>query len=383
MTRTQNLNFIPRRNNLRLLQTATFASVLGCIALGSSLLWGGAGEGTATISDTIASASSVTRVSPSPNAVKPKAVSEQEIVSAAPGTSADTVRYYERDSGKAFSITLSTQRTEVLSDKRLAGFIRSFWLPNIEAVISAFQKASGVEYRYYDYSTSATTVLGSDFSSVAVSPDGRSVALLDGKDDDTYSLDVAGADGSDRRSVLTTRVQEPQLAWRTADSLSLISRRTDRPGYDLSLVDMKGVLTQVLSNKENLDIAWSPDGKYLLYSYFSSESGTALWLRDISSGAEAPLGLSTSAGKCSWHRSSTAITCGVPMQSSLSRDVPADQTATIDDIFTYDLYNNVLEKIYSGVKGTLIGVTEPLVSSSGEYLVFTNMFDGRLYLLPL
>lgn len=378
-----NLNFVARPSNLRLLQAVTLTTVLGCVALGSSLLFGGGSGGSATIADTIAEGSAAPKPIGVVGAEKPKALSENAAVSATLGLAPDTIRYYEEKTGKAFSVALTTLRTEVLSDKRLPGFIHSYWIPRTEKVISAFQVPSGIEYRFFDYATTESSVLGSDFSSFAVSPDGRSIARLNKVTDNSHSLVVSSPDGSSPRTLLTTRAQEPRLIWKSNDVLSVISRRSDRPGHDLSLVGMDGTLVPLLVNKENLDVAWSPDGRYLLYSYFEKDVGISLVLRDTDTGSEIALGLETSARKCAWHRIGEAVTCGVPDQNSFSRDVPADETATIDDIYTYDFDNNTLRRIYDGTPGTLIGVTAPLLSSSGNYFVFRNMFDSRLYILPL
>ena len=160
---SRNLNFIPRKNGgMRLLQTGAALAVLGAVAMGATIFKYG-GNSTATITDTLASASFSELPVPSVLA-KPKAVSEHEVVSVALGISSDTVRYYEQGSGKAFILSLSTQRTEVVSDKRLPGFLFSHWVPLSQQVISAFQKPTGTEYRFYDYTTPRSEFLGSNLS---------------------------------------------------------------------------------------------------------------------------------------------------------------------------------------------------------------------------
>lgn len=347
--------------------------------MSSALIYRGSG-GAAAITDTLASASFSTLPAP-PAAPKPKAMSEQGVVSVASGLANDTIRYYEQGSGKAFSIALSTQHTDVLSDKRLPGFIRSYWIPRTSSVVSAFQQPSGIEYRFYDYESGESTSIGFGIADVAISPNGRRIAQLKKNSDDSYSLLVSAVDGTNPVDILTTRIGEPQIAWRNFNELAITSRRADRPGYDLTLVDENGALRTLLSNKEGLETAWSPDGNYLLYSFFSPDMGVSLWLRSVQTNEEVNLGIYTSAHKCAWHPVGLAITCGVPIKKSLTRDVPAAQTATVDDVYTYDFDNNTLRLNYGGTNSSLIGVTEPLVSSSGNYFVFTNMFDSRLYVL--
>lgn len=378
----RNLNFIQHTTNLRVLRLTALTAVVGCITLGSALLFQGGEGGRATIADTFASASFSTLPSHS-SVSQPKVSSENAVVSVARGSSTDSVRYYEQGSGRAFSLSLASRRTDVLSEKRLPGFLFSYWIPDSQKVISAFQRPTGTDYRLFDYATNQSTDIGSNFKSFAVAPDGRHIAFITTNADDSRSLIVSWPDGSQQIQRLTTRIEESSLSWRTNDELVLISRRSDRAGYDLSLLPPNGVLNTLITNKENLETSWSPDGNYLLYSYFAPEGGVSLWLRSIRTGEEVSLGIYTSAKKCAWHPIDIAVTCGIPMRKSLSRDVAADRTATIDDVYTYDFEENTLRLVYAGVSSALIGVTEPLISSSGTYFVFTNMFDSRLYVLPL
>lgn len=379
---SRNLNFISHSGNLRILQASTLVAVLGCVALGSATLTRMGGQ-TATIADTLASASFSAVPSAAPAAVKPKAISENAAVSAAVGTMSDTVRYYEQSTGRAFSVSLSTLRTDILSDQKLPGFIRSYWIPKTQRVLSAFQRPSGVEYAYYDYTTKESSTVGTDFSGIAISPDGRRLVRLTHTGADAYSLDISAIDGSAPAIVLSTRIEEPRVSWKDNSTVALTSRRTEKMGRDLSLVDEKGAFTVLLTGKENLETLWSPDGTYLLYSYFVPEKGISLWLRSAATGQEIDLGVETSAKKCAWHSLGLVVTCGVPMKKSLARDVSSDETATIDDIVTFDFDNTVVRQVYSGANSSLIGVTEPLLSSSDSYFVFTNIFDRRLYMLPL
>jgi hypothetical protein len=108
-----------------------------------------------------------------------------------------------------------------------------------------------------------------------------------------------------------------------------------------------------------------------------------LWYRDITSGIESPLGVATSAEKCAWQSDDTTIICGIPIKSSLTRGVPAAHSATIDDIVTIDTRSGEQTVQYHGTSTLPIGVIDPLISSSGTYFVFTNVFDQRLYSFPL
>ncbi|MEK7638094.1 MAG: hypothetical protein AAB375_01570 [Patescibacteria group bacterium] len=374
------LNFLPQRNRLRLLQAGALSAVLMAVVMAGAVLRSSGGQ-TASLSDTLATPSVSTSTSEHISA-RPKAISENAAVSVALGKESDTAKYYERETGKAFSVNLKTLKTDVLSDTRLPGFIRSYWLPYSNKVVSEFQDPGGISYRAFDYQTKATTTIGSDIIALAVSPDGRQIAYMKPMED-ASALFISDSDGSNPRTLITTRAQEVRLNWPVKDTLSMASRRPDRTGTDLSIIDLDGTLTIMMSNRENLEYVWSPDGTHLLYSYFTPEQGVSLWYREAGSRLDVPLGLATSARKCAWHDNTMTITCGVPAKNSLGRDVPADRSATVDDIATLDMSTGEQSRLYGGTGATLIGVIEPLVSSSGNYFVFTNLFDQRLYLFPL
>lgn len=369
------------------MQAGALSAVLMCAVVAGAVLRSSGGQ-TASLSDTLAtptvSSSASERVSS-----RPKAISENPVVSVTSGKESDTVKFYERETGKAFSVHLNTLKADVLSDVRLPGFIRSYWLPYSTKVVSEFQEPAGTSYRTFDYQTKATTTIGSDITALAVSPDGRQIAYMK-PTEDAEALFISDNDGLNPRKLMTTRAQEVRLDWPVKEALSMASRRPDRAGTDLSAVALDGSLTVMMLNRENLEYSWSPDGTRLLYSYFTPEQGISLWYREAGSGLDVPLGLATSARKCAWHGNTMVVTCGVPAKSSLGRDVPAGHSATVDDIVTLDMTTGEQNRLYGGTSlptgqaGTaLIGVIEPLVSSSGDYFVFTNVFDRRLYLFPL
>jgi WD40 repeat protein len=376
-------NFLrTEQSSLRPLQAATLAALIGCVALTGALVRGNGNAQTATIADEIAS--------PSPSSAPmfksaplPRAISESAAAGVAIGTEGDAIRYYEQATGKSFWIDLPTLQTHALSDQRLSGFLRSLWVPHNEQVISEFQKGSASQYRFFDYPTKESTTIGQGtVSDIAISPDGRTLAYLE-TDGNTSKLFVSATDGASPRMILETRAQDAQIAWQNNSSISLLSKRTDRPGTDLSVVDMEGNLSIILSGRENLEYRWSPDGTLVLFSYFTSNQGVSLWVTDARGLQDVPLGIASSAQKCAWHSDNRTITCGIPARTTLTRDVAADKTATLDDIATIDIGTGLRSDQYASSRDTLLGVIDPLLSSSQNYFVFTNLFDGRLYSLPL
>jgi Tol biopolymer transport system component len=200
--------------------------------------------------------------------------------------------------------------------------------------------------------------------------------------DGDSAIYVGSSDGSDARKILAIRATEPKLSWPRDDVLFFESRRPDGNISDLTALTLDGKISVLLSHKTNLEYVWSRDGKKLLFSYFSNH-GIELWYMDTGTGVPLPLSLSTSAQKCAWRPDSTSIVCGVPPSESLTRDTASGRTSTLDDIVTLSLLTGDTQKMYSAQKGSFLGVTEPLVSSSGNFLVFINSFDQRPYRFAL
>jgi hypothetical protein len=381
MTQHRNLNFVPHADRLGLLQAGALIALIASAAM-TGILLHGTRQQSASIADT-SGTPTTTPIGGERSVAVPKAISENAATGVALGRASDSVRYYEQQTGKAFSFDLATRTASILSDRRLSGFITSYWLPGTDQVISSFQQPSGVAYRFFDYQTSETNQIGTAVDALAVAPDGQHIVYLE-TNDAASALFVGTSDGSVSHKLIDTRAQDVQLDWPCNTMISMLSQRLDRTGSDLSLIDpSSGDLTVLMTNRENLEYQWSPDGTKLLFSYYTSAQGISLWERDISSGNEVSLGVATSAQKCAWQIDGITVVCGVPVKSSLTRGVSAAHSATIDDIVTLNTRSGEQTVQYHGTSTMPLGTISPLVSSSGAYFVFTNVFDQRLYSFPL
>jgi hypothetical protein len=103
----------------------------------------------------------------------------------------------------------------------------------------------------------------------------------------------------------------------------------------------------------------------------------------MADGTDVDTGLPTSAAKCAWAPDSATFVCGVPSAAALTKDVPAELTATNDSIVSVSREGMEQTTLYRAAPRPLLSVYRPLVSSSGAYLAFVNLFDKKLYSLPL
>lgn len=372
----------PRRvNRLVVLQTATGLAVAACASMAWMLLMNTQPRVGQTASIGTYAATTDTPIPAVTHQQAPKTLTTGPVYSVGLGVDGDSIRYFD-ESGRAYSVNPSTARATTLSDAKIAGFLRAWWLPGASRAIIESQKGSATELRWRDFDTGQSAGLRADTASLTVSRDGRSIAYI-APSDDHFTLFTSNADGTAPHTVLQTRITEAALAWPTADTLALVSRRADQSGWELTSVGMSGALTSVLTGQENLATAWSRDGSRLLYSSFVESQGIELFVRDIATGTTIPLGVQTSADKCAWMPDGTMVVCGVPVRSGLSSDVPAAKTATVDAIIAIDAGSGTQRIIWTPPSGTLSGVISPLITESGTAFVFSNLFDKRLFSVPL
>ncbi len=377
------LNFLQQESSpsIRRMQWATAGTALVSLSLVALFIvnYQRTGDSTATIAQKIET-SPASESSSAPSRA-PKRISENEVISVVRGPTRDSVKFYERLTGRAFSVDISTLKTTTLSDRKLSGFIETYWTPTGDQVVSMFQEPEGIRFRSFSYKNSESTAIDEDITSLALSPDGRSVAYLKATPEG-YEVKIGSIDGSGARTILKTRAQDAHLTWPTQDFIFMISRKSDARGSDLSTITVGGALSVVIENKENLEYKLSLDGFRLLYSYFAPEEAVSLWYRN-GSGQTVALGIATSAQKCAWHDNNSTITCGVPTRSSLTRDIPSEKSATIDDVISVDLLTGQQSSLYIGSHDALFSVIHPLLSSTQKAFVFTNLFDQKLYMLSL
>lgn len=375
-------NFLSRPPRApRILQTITLVSVLGAVAMTGLLLQKAGSSGLrADIGNQVIGQSSGAGLgNPAPKT--PKLLGSSAISSIAIGLSSDTIRYTEQGSGKGFSVDLRTRVTSPLIDTPVVGFVQRWWADQSKAFLQVATLKGVTSYQASSGEGSLTT-LGRTISAVAISPDGHHISFIDTTEGSQYVV-VTDIDGSAAHKLLPTRAQGARLSWLGNNLLLLLSRDSTTDSTDMTAVSMTGDLQVIEVNRPSLQYVASPDHSHLLVSYTGSDGSISLLERSVNENADVPLGVATSADKCAWGPDGTFVVCGVPHTGQISSAAPADHTATNDDIIRLDLRTGDRAVLYQAQQKSPVGVIRPLVSSSGTFLVFTNIFDSKLYELEL
>jgi Tol biopolymer transport system component len=113
----------------------------------------------------------------------------------------------------------------------------------------------------------------------AIAPDGRRIAFAVERRG-TTQLYVINSDGSHPHPIGTALAVRGGLAW-TPDSQSLIAAVVRDGEPRLSRIELDGSAPTTMASEYSMEPAWSPDGRFLVYS--GADVGTTFPLRAVSS----------------------------------------------------------------------------------------------------
>ncbi|MDX2030956.1 MAG: translocation protein TolB [Blastocatellia bacterium] len=123
-------------------------------------------------------------------------------------------------------------------------------------------------------------------SSPSIAPDGR-IAFASSKDGDSMEIYVAAGDGSNARRLTRTRNGvniSPRWNPKTGREIAFVSDRAGSP--QIYLIDADGTNERpLLSGGGQMDSpAWSPDGRFIAFTWDGGGGGFHIYLADVASG---------------------------------------------------------------------------------------------------
>ncbi len=290
-------------------------------------------------------------------------LSQRSVISPVISEGKGSVIYYEKDSGKVFEVVLGGLSEKSVSSVPLANLIKTIWAPSRKEVVSLFYYQKGNHYKYFSYKTRVSVDLGTDIKSLAFSPDGSRIAYF-GSKAGSRGIFISQPDGSSFKRLLPSRLEDAEVYW---PSDNLIYFKTDAmAGSELYSLSMAEEVNKILDTRDGLEVKWSKDGLRVLFSQ-KTDSGIDLFYKDISSGSETLLNVSTSASKCDWGIDGKTVVCGIPRSSGLGDEI-------------YEIGLDGTKKLISS-PASRINTAELFLSGLDDYIVVLNSLDNKLYVL--
>lgn len=303
--------------------------------------------------------------------------------------------YYDANDDRFYRRSADGRTRTILTDETFPEVESVTWAQSGEKAVITFPDDSNI---YYDFETKTKATLPRELKDVSFSPQGDKLAskFVGPTADDSW-LTVSNPDGTGAQALerLGENADFVDVNW--SPNQQVVATYTRGTGLETSEIIFLGTRGE---NFPSVDIPgrgfegiWSPDGRQMLYSVYSTETRDVpqLYFVDASGNNfgtnHQTLALETWADKCTFSSNGTSVYCAVPTflasgsgyQRDLSADIP-------DDIYRIDLAAGRAEKIARPLDDrnlATISAEDLLVSPSEDLLYFRNAQDDRVYSLKL
>ncbi len=308
-----------------------------------------------------------------------------------PAPSIDTtngVQYYNPTDGRFYRLTPDGQ-VKVLSSKIFHNVSKITWQPQGEKAILEYPDGSNI---VYDFKTQKQITLPKHWQDFSFSPDGKQIALKSiGLDKDNRWLAVAEADGSKAKIIGALGENVNRIFPTFSPNKQVVALKVKSEGLERQKVYFIGQHNEnfkaLTVEGRGFEYKWSPDGKYLLYSVYSSRTDLKplLWTARADGdniGAERKsLDLITWANKCVF-RNSEEVICAVPYSLPEGAGLSPDLSRQYPDSF-YIVNLRTKSKRQLAIPNGNYSAQNLVISADKTYLYFTDANTQKLYKINL
>lgn len=316
------------------------------------------------------------------------ALTEDPVVSAG-GDKSGGANYYNQIDGKFYRVAADGS-IHTLSDEVFYNVERVTWSPKGTAGILEYPDGSNV---YYDFEAKKQSTLPRHWEEFTFSSQGDRVGAKSiGFSPENRWIVTANPDGAEvtRVAALGNNADKVTLDWSPNRQIIGTSRTGDPLGADRQEVLFVGLhgenFRSIIVEGRGLQSNWSPDGKQLLYSVYSAQSGfkPELWIVNAEGDAigtgRHPLGVQTWASKCAFGDPRFAY-CAVPEMLEVgSGFAPAIADAVADRLLKIDTQTGTRTEIPLREAHTMQNL---FLSPDGKTLFFGDKTKSGLFRVAL
>lgn len=308
----------------------------------------------------------------------------------------EIVRYNERESAHVFDIELTDLEKERISNTTIPRIYESLWTNDGERVVLRYLDDNNQTVVTY----SATLVeeeeqtegktpyrlegsfLQNDIVDLVVSPDKSEIFWFTKTLQESQGV-ISNPDGTNARVLFTSPFTEWLPQWHETGALTLTTKASGHAsGFSYIVPLSTGGLNRVTGDITGLTTLTSPSGEYVLYSE-GTTSTLSTYLLNTETNESSELSISTLPEKCVW-QNDEILYCGVPTTLASYAYPDAWYQGKIlfsDNLYSIDPQTGRTSLLYSPENrdGEIIDVYKPLLSESGDYLIFNNKHDMSLW----
>ncbi|MFW0862087.1 MAG: hypothetical protein ACKKL6_00665 [Candidatus Komeilibacteria bacterium] len=308
-------------------------------------------------------------------------VVEQNVMSVEKSSLGSLV-YYNKDDGKFYSY--ANGNVTALSDKAFHNVESVAWSRKGDRAVLEYPDGHNI---FYDFNKEKQISLPKELTDFSFDQSGEKFAAKVISDfPDNNWIVTSNYDGSGVYFVehLGEKEKDVQIDWSPAGEIVA----TYREGIDFERQEVYpigqsgGNIKSLVTDGRGFESSWSPQGDYILYSVYNTNSGyrPTLYLADMggdwTGSYKIDIGINTWSDKCTFTDNSQKVYCAVPEElpelSGIFRDLAADQ----QDVF-YEI------NLVTGSKRIIaapedVSATGLQISSDGNTLYFVNDSTGNL-----
>jgi hypothetical protein len=301
------------------------------------------------------------------------------------------LQYYDKSTGLFYKVSADGASKNPLTTDAYPDVQSVNWAPNGTQAILAFPDGSKV---LYDFTNKKQSTLPSELNNFSFSPQSDQIAAkyLDPQNTDNQWLIISKPDGTQSQTTehLGSNADKVTVSWSPNNQIVAAYAKSVNAGQQeiIFLGTNNENFQSVNVNGRGYTPVWSPDGRKILYSVYSPLTDDNPHLFMMSGAPESlgsgmvDVGLDTSADKCSFAASGTAIYCAVPYyynsgsgaQPSLSAGIP-------DNIYKIDLRTGTVTLVARPVddqKNQRFSATNLQVAADESSLFFTDAITGTI-----
>lgn len=293
------------------------------------------------------------------------------------------VVFYKKNGGDLLSADFDGGRMEKLSNLTIVGLLGATWSPARDRAAVRYRDADTIK-TFLQIGTSSVAVLPADITSIAWSPDGKSLAYTR-VENGALALAIGDQAGKNPRIVFTTPIRDARIAWPSLDRITFTTPASGfAEGYAFSYSRATRSFEKIFGPAYGLQALWSPFGAQALFAY-TPRGGDRIILAsyDISGRKQTKITPETLTGKCVW-TAAAEVWCAVPRALSGAGPLPdtylSGEYNSSDRIVRLDPIKNTAEEIFNEGE---FDMSDLLIAAEKNYLFFIDRNDGTLWSLKL
>ncbi len=320
------------------------------------------------------------------------AVSEDAVRAVVLDKENSVIKYYAKDSGKAYQVDLDGNNKQVLSNKELPALSEVIWSPNRSKVISKLSQGGSAKFYYYNYKENKGVALKENLDTVVWQNDNKIIYKYYDPKSKERTLNIADPDGShwktiaslDQKYITTAPIPESSLIsfWNKPDAFS--------ESILQSVPALGGETKTILKGKFGGDYLWNNKGTYALLSHSNEKGGSKiqLGLLQYGNGEYKSLEIPTFVSKCAWSKDDAfiyySLPGSIPENTVLPDKYDANTFTTIDTFWKVNITTGEKTRLVDLDKiKTPFDASNLFLSPDESELFFVNKIDSKLYKIAL